>query len=399
MVGADNPQSVQGLGLKLARNALIEAGLGFMILAIVGYLGSTPPARHAQVDWPFAFRGDWSVLESAPKSRAAVEIGFAWVVLGLFVLQFAFLSRRFRLWTSLAGTAIVVYASYVVLVPVTTDAYPTTYRRPAVTYHAISVANGRGLYAANCAACHGNQGYGDGPAAEGLRPRPADLAGRHANAHTVGDLFWWLSHGVPNTSMVGFAGRLAEDERWDLINLVRALAGGKKARSLAPIIEDRPWLVAPDFVYTTTDGLTRTLKDHRGARVVLVVLMAKESGARHAVLAESALRLNKAGIEIIVIPPDARHAQGMERSALPWVTEGNSEIHQTYDLFAGSFSEESPSAGARHVEYLIDRQGYIRARWLPAEGDAWRDPAALAKQAALLLAKPLNAPAPGEHIH
>ncbi|WP_035024815.1 c-type cytochrome [Gemmobacter nectariphilus] len=38
-------------------------------------------------------------------------------------------------------------------------------------------ANGARLYADYCAACHGATGKGDGPAAEGVKPRPADLTG------------------------------------------------------------------------------------------------------------------------------------------------------------------------------------------------------------------------------
>ena len=35
--------------------------------------------------------------------------------------------------------------------------------------------DGRALYDANCAICHGVSGQGDGPAASGLDPQPADL--------------------------------------------------------------------------------------------------------------------------------------------------------------------------------------------------------------------------------
>lgn len=35
--------------------------------------------------------------------------------------------------------------------------------------------DGAALYAAHCAACHGDSGRGDGPAAAGLSPRPGDL--------------------------------------------------------------------------------------------------------------------------------------------------------------------------------------------------------------------------------
>jgi mono/diheme cytochrome c family protein len=53
----------------------------------------------------------------------------------------------------------------------------------AVTLAACTLADGvapttgRALYADYCAACHGAAGRGDGPAAAGLAPRPADLTG------------------------------------------------------------------------------------------------------------------------------------------------------------------------------------------------------------------------------
>jgi len=37
------------------------------------------------------------------------------------------------------------------------------------------VAEGRRLYESYCRSCHGEVGRGDGPAADGMRPRPADL--------------------------------------------------------------------------------------------------------------------------------------------------------------------------------------------------------------------------------
>lgn len=40
---------------------------------------------------------------------------------------------------------------------------------------APEVAHGKALYDTHCAACHGPGGKGDGPAAEGMARRPADL--------------------------------------------------------------------------------------------------------------------------------------------------------------------------------------------------------------------------------
>src|SRR5262249_30879766 len=150
------------------------------------------------------------------------------------------------------------------------DAYPTTYRRPAVPYVTSSIANGAGLYREHCAACHGSAGYGDGPAAAGLHPKPADLTAAHTGDHTAGDLFWWLSHGIPRSAMPGFADRLSESDRWDLINFIRTLASGEQARMLGPVIASRPSIVAPDLTFAVPNGETRSLKDYRGRVVVLL---------------------------------------------------------------------------------------------------------------------------------
>ena len=37
------------------------------------------------------------------------------------------------------------------------------------------ISEGKTLFLANCASCHGNQGEGDGPAAAGMSPPPANL--------------------------------------------------------------------------------------------------------------------------------------------------------------------------------------------------------------------------------
>ncbi len=57
--------------------------------------------------------------------------------------------------------------------------------------------------------------------------------------------------------MPGYGASLSEEERWDLINFMRALSSGERARNLAPVIEDKPWLVAPDFTYGTMPALRK----------------------------------------------------------------------------------------------------------------------------------------------
>ena len=79
--------------------------------------------------------------------------------------------------------------------------------------------------------------------------------------------------------------------------------------------------------------------------------------------------------------------------------EGIREIAETYRLFARSFSDEGLVMAPRHVEFLIDKQGYIRARWLPAENTGWRKIPALLQQIELLNREKPRAAAPDDHVH
>ncbi len=75
------------------------------------------------------------------------------------------------------------------------------------------------------------------------------------------------------------------------------------------------------------------------------------------------------------------------------------EITETYKLFARSFSDENLLTTTPHVELLIDKQGYIRARWLPAESEAWSKIAGLLSQVELLRNEKPRAAAPDDHVH
>jgi putative copper resistance protein D len=83
----------------------------------------------------------------------------------------------------------------------------------------------------------------------------------------------------------------------------------------------------------------------------------------------------------------------------PTVIEGINEITDTYRVFARSFADDSLGPGTPHAEFLIDKQGYIRARWLASENDAWRKIEVLFKQIELLRKEKPRAPAPEDHVH
>lgn len=403
LAASSNPRETAfELTAKLGRNAIVEATCGALILLVVGFMGVTPPARHVQPDWPFSFRWDWSVLAKSPKALAEVQRGAVWATVGGIALLAALAKRRRRIIAASISLGAFYYSVETVHTAVMIDAYPDTYKRPAVAYQALSVANGKSLYhESGCAICHGINGYGDGLAATELNPKPPDLTAPHADNHTAGDLYWWLSYGVkPSSAMPGYSQSLSEEERWDLINFMRALSSGEKARALAPVIEDEPWLVAPDFTYGTDNGAMKTLKDHRGNNVVFLVLLnVKAADTRLMQLQSTLHRFQAAEVEVIVVPPliDQSHVA----SILPGLTviEGIKEITDTYKVFARSFADDSLVPGTPHAEFLIDKQGYIRARWLATESDAWRKIDVLLKQVELLRNEKPRAPAPEDHVH
>ena len=388
---------------QLRRSVIAEVSLGAVILLIVAVMGITPPARHVQPDWPFPFRFDWTNLALSADGRFALNTGAGLSIVGTILLASSVAIRRYRLWIVGTGGILLLVGSFLAANAVSIDAYPTTYVRPSVAYNAISVANGIALYAESCVVCHGVAGYGDGPAAENLKPKPADLTARHAASHTAGDLYWWLSHGVKETAMPGFDQSFSEDERWDLINFLRALSSGERARSLAPVTEADAWLVAPDFAYGTNRGETKTLKDHRGNKIVLLVLISlPESKERLAQLDKMAAQLKNAGVEIILVPSDAAKLVDREVDQLPFVAEGMDEIFKTYALFSHSFEDDRNSSAAhlpKHTEFLIDKRGYIRARWIAREGGGWGKIENLLQEIELLQNEKSQAPAPDDHVH
>jgi mono/diheme cytochrome c family protein len=85
----------------------------------------------------------------------------------------------------------------------------------------LSVARGQALWKADCEACHGPQGRGDGPATAALRKKPKDLT-RIARPPVFPDgvLAYRIANG--GEVMPAWKGALAEQDLWDLVNFIRA---------------------------------------------------------------------------------------------------------------------------------------------------------------------------------
>ncbi|MEW5249816.1 cytochrome c/FTR1 family iron permease [Microbulbifer discodermiae] len=88
----------------------------------------------------------------------------------------------------------------------------------------LQVEQSATLYQAQCAACHGNAGKGDGPLAAQLEPAPTDFhdVARAENRSLLG-LYDAISNGIDGTAMAAFA-NLTDQQRWSLAFYVGGLA-------------------------------------------------------------------------------------------------------------------------------------------------------------------------------
>jgi putative copper resistance protein D len=371
---------------RLAAFVAIEAVLALAVLALAMAMTLTTPARHAEPVWPFPLRLSIERLTDVPAAGWRALVGGQLVVAGAVVLIAGLLARGRRALALGGAAALVAAGAGVGLPPLVVDAYPTTYRRPLVTYHAGSIASGMTVYREHCASCHGATGAG--VARADLRSAPTSW--RHA-----GEIFWLVTHGAPGRGMPSFARELPEARRWDVINFIRALAAAHRATAIGPQVEpERAWLVAPDFTVAVGPLTPGALRDHRGRRMVLLVIYTlPESRARMIELARSYDVLSILGVEVIAAPtrPSSEPMRELGASPpvlFPVVTDGAADIVAAYRMLAPG----------PHAEILVDRQGYVRAVW---RGDGAPPPQTSAVQAQVerLNAEKSPPPFPDDHVH
>lgn len=377
---------------RLSRSVAVEATVGAVVLAVVVVMSVTPPGRHDAPTWPLPFRLTTDVLQYSPELTPQVLIGSQVAVLGVVGVLASLLLRSLRV-PVMSGAFVMLLAGLgLALPPLATDAYPTTYRRPDTPYHVTAIAAGGELYRDHCASCHGPLGAGDGPAGVALDPPPADLRTHHTALHTAGDLFWWITNGL--RQMPAFGDRLDVEQRWDVVNYLRALAAAEEVRTLGPQAEPgRPRIVAPDATFAVGPVL-RSLREYRGRRIVLLVLYTlPQSRARLAQLAERYDLLVPLGVEVVAVPTDAaadaiRRIGPAPRVLFPVATGSADDVVSVYRLFTP----------APHAEFLIDRQGYLRAI-TEIEAGQPPDVELLLAEVQRLNDEPAAAPPADEHVH
>jgi mono/diheme cytochrome c family protein len=83
------------------------------------------------------------------------------------------------------------------------------------------IAEGAGLFARNCVACHGAPGVRPGEMANGLYPRPPNLK-VVAASESPGELFWVVKHGIKMSGMPAWSAQ-GDDALWAVVAFLQKL--------------------------------------------------------------------------------------------------------------------------------------------------------------------------------
>jgi mono/diheme cytochrome c family protein/uncharacterized membrane protein len=362
---------------QMQRSIAGETAVGLLIVLAAGALASLPPGAHEQPVWPFPVRFSLAAM-AEPDLRQEVVVALAAIGVGLCAVAASLMWRRHRIVAALlAGGLIAWWAPGLSVLLV--EAFPTSFFTSPTGFAAGSIVHGQSLFAANCAACHGATGQGDGPSAAGLRVHPADLTAQHVLEHSDGELFWWLSHGIDDPegglAMPGFAATLTPADRWHLIDYIRAHNLGTAMRTAGAWPQPVP---APDLPIECGDSTIEQADELRG-QAVIVVADTPSSGQPEALatppqdgFAVAVLHLGRvaARTDCVADTPDAWPA---------------------YAILAGV-----PPDRLSGTVFLVDPNGWLRTIWPASEaGDTDQLIASLRS----ICEHPISTPAGAEHAH
>ena len=119
------------------------------------------------------------------------------------------------------------------------------------------------LYAAQCASCHGVEGFGDGPASVGMEPPPINFHDlERYKQRTLYGLHSTITQGVNDTSMKAYD-QLSDEDRWSLAFYV----GGLAVQATDVDTKDSPLLNISKLTVTTPEQ-SKQLYGDNGAQIM-----------------------------------------------------------------------------------------------------------------------------------
>lgn len=249
--------------------ALLQ-GLQLGLLQLLDLLGLTDRLA-GQALWPWPWRISAEMLRIDRGHARGVAFALAAAALVLLLGLLALLWRRQRLKLLLAALVVGVLVPLPAPGLLLTEAVPTSFHQSPNAFDTTAITRGAAVYAAQCAACHGDDGRGEGPLAARQPMWPPDLTRGLVWQRTDGELYWRIGHGLHDRhgrpTMPGFAASLNEAERWAVVDYLHALAAGQS------LLRDTTWISPvrlPGFSARCDDGRLRHYGPQGGNRLQII---------------------------------------------------------------------------------------------------------------------------------
>jgi putative copper export protein/mono/diheme cytochrome c family protein len=352
-----------------------ETAIGLAIITVAAFLASAVPGVHDTPVWPLSWQFSLVTVREAPEFRQEVLASLLLIGGAVLLMAAALALRRLILPALILLLATLFWRgpSFSLLLA---EAYPTSFQTSPSGFSAASITHGQALFLQNCVACHGLAGEGNGPAAAGLHIKPADLTQPHLQQHTDGDLFWFVTHGIDDPegglAMPGFAHALSSNDRWSLVEYVRARNAGAAIQQAAAYDA----AVRAPALPIDCNGLTAsTMGDLLGHAVLVAV-----GRAAPAVPSQDAITL--------LVPKEyTRPAPGSCVAADP-------SAWNAYAVLA-----DLPADAAAGSAFLVDPNGWLRAVERPGAAGAWHSRDDLLAAIRVICAHPIEQPGGASHEH
>jgi putative copper export protein/mono/diheme cytochrome c family protein len=360
---------------QLLASAAAEAAVGLAIVTAAAFLAFNVPGAHQTPVWPFSWQFSLVTLREDADFRQEVVVSLMIIGGAVLLTTVAFLSRRLRLPALILLLATIFWRGPSLSL-LMVEAYPTSFQTSPTGFSAAAIAHGQALFMQNCVACHGPEGEGNGPAAASLRIKPDDLTQPHIQEHTDGEMFWFLTHGIDDPegglAMPGFAVTLSADDRWALIDYVRAHNAAVAMEQDSAF--DTP-VHAPGLPIAC-NGIPASSTTDLVGRAVLVVL----GDTAASVPVQDAITL-------FVPVEDLRPAPGACVAADP----------AAWDAYA--VLANVPVDKAAGATLLIDPNGWLRAVQRPGATAVWHSRDALLAAIRDICAHPIEQSSGASHEH
>ncbi|WP_447919031.1 c-type cytochrome [Achromobacter aegrifaciens] len=347
-IAPGRPADTAGAARPVRRRVAVVLTIGFAALALTlaaaiwRSLGQAPALAY----WPFAWRYDPD-LPVSPHTWRQLWLALAQSAAALALLCGALFAKRRRLaWLS-AAVALALLTDWPSPRMLLTEAHSSSYQRSPQPFSDANLLQGGRLYQAHCAACHGAAADGRGELAASLPVWPSVLGAALFQNRLEGELHWRIAQGgrepAGKPAMPAFGSTLSADETWQVLDYLRLHAYGAEGGKGMPAV------AAPVVELACRDGRATRLSGLRG---LPLRVMAHAPGAPEE-------------------PQDPRLlsvalTRGATRGVNADCVAADDNAWDAYALAAGVPPDEL--AGA---QFMVDRQGWLRARRLPGAAPAW----------------------------